>query len=329
MSIFSISNLAESETKYRISFNQFQNTPLFTGNLSNNVHIRYNKSFYDQNLNQEIYNDEDSGTKNNSIRSIYSTLSTNGIRADKYDFLTGKWAGGYPKSTYYNFCEEKLSTVYSLGNSYISRNEMVGTSYPRNQTSSTITQNNNICLNQEIKIGQIKTKIKTNPSTRGYSIDNRPTGHVLSDDTLYFLYSELGPGNFEITCKAFFTGAPPIVFINEPSVQSEAGQFFIQPIIHKMIVDSDSVVVDDKIMNLQSINDGFTDYTEPMTYYSFDSNVFGYLVEIQILVSSESNCCGGGAEELGYGQFLRWASSISDQETTLQNGIIIAKSIDY
>lgn len=181
-------------------------------------------------------------------------------------------------------------------------------------------------------IENIIFKIKSTPSSRGYSLDYRPSSHLLPDDTLYFLDSELGIGNkFEITVHAFFTGAPPIALINEPSAASHHGQFFIQPITYKITNVSNSMIVSDKIKNLLSINDGYTDTIESKTFYNYDSNAFGYFVELAIKIITVPVMPGSSHIEGPTGnlpgQFFRWASTIIDQETTLQNGIIIAKRI--
>lgn len=51
-------------------------------------------------------------------------------------------------------------------------------------------------------------KIKRTPETRGYALNYKTPGdpHIAPDETLFFLYSELGDGNFELTFRAFFTG---------------------------------------------------------------------------------------------------------------------------
>jgi hypothetical protein len=173
-------------------------------------------------------------------------------------------------------------------------------------------------------------KIKSTPETRGYSeapLYEPSIGILLSDDTLCFTYEELGGGSdFEITCRAFFTGAPPIVEINEPSYGFGAG-YYPQPKIYKLTNQSGRVVVSDQIENVRTLNDAYSDSIEPMTYYEFDSEAAGYFVEIKFRGGLSEDDLTNPAAPFGSAHYLRWASTIENQETTMQSGIIIAKKL--
>lgn len=146
MSIFNI-NESGTENKAPESnavFNKFYNTPLITGVVQNNLFIRYDKTLYDHKLNSQI-NDGGRPTPNNNIRSIYIDWTPRAIREDKYDLLSGKWDAGYPQNNTYSLCDQKLSTIYSLGSYQVSRDERVITSFPRNQTLSNVDGKNSGC----------------------------------------------------------------------------------------------------------------------------------------------------------------------------------------
>lgn len=187
-------------------------------------------------------------------------------------------------------------------------------------------------------------KIRTTPSTRESSDIYRLLGggsHMLPDEFLYFTYPELGAtvepnthASFEITCRAFFTGGPPIAFINEPS-SGWPNVYFLQPKIYKMANQSNHILVSDEIKNLQSINDTYTDTVEPMTYYEVDPNSYGYFVEIKMVTISylyNGGGTSGGTHTAGPnagipGDYFRWACAIPGQQTRIESGIIIAKRI--
>lgn len=179
-------------------------------------------------------------------------------------------------------------------------------------------------------------KNKINPETRSFSANYKFPSHITSDDTLYFLNSELGPGNFEIMCQALFTGGPPIALINEPAVSPIFGIFYTQPKTYKLSKQNNSIISSNEIINLQSINDAYTDSAEPMTYYEYDPSAYGYFVEIKITVNSyDLGGPGtvGGSHMVGPtgglpGIFFRWACSVIGQETTIEGGVIIAKKIN-
>jgi len=176
-------------------------------------------------------------------------------------------------------------------------------------------------------------------NTRGYSLSYRPDSHLLPDDNLYFLETELGaPGEFKtfnVVVRAFFIGAPPIAFINEPSYHNP-GFKYITPNIYKITKQGNSLISNSKIINIHSLNDGFADIIEPMTYYEEDPNVLGYYVEINTIVSTQGDdlCCPGGGSTGSFGKngnksgiFFRWASAVEDQVTTLQKGMMFIKNI--
>jgi hypothetical protein len=178
-------------------------------------------------------------------------------------------------------------------------------------------------------------KIRTAPAIRGYpQMDSSGLSlstHLPPDDTLYFTYDELGSGNFSIVFRAFFTGAPPVVYISEPAAGLSSPAMGVHPKIYKVINQSNNIVVSDEIKNIQSINDGFTDNIEPLTFQDYDSNAYGYYVEIEMDITSVNQIVGG-THETGLnantpGNFVRWASRVIDQNTTLESGIIIATEI--
>jgi hypothetical protein len=91
------------------------------------------------------------------------------------------------------------------------------------------------------------------------------------------------------------------------------------------------LVVSEKIKNLLSINDSYTDRVESMTFYELDPSSYGYFVEIDIRINSQEQF-NGTSHSTGFlpnlpGNFFRWASSVFDEETTMESGILIVKEI--
>ena len=191
-------------------------------------------------------------------------------------------------------------------------------------------------------------KVRTTPATRGYPsmvadedpyFDGLyPADAIEPDDVLYFTHDDLGDGEYNLVFRAFFTGAPPIVSFNEPAIGLSTPAMKIQPKIYKIASQADlartginNLFVSDEIKNIQSLNDGVTDHIEPLTYQEYDPAAYGYFVEIDVDIQSVPYIVGStnasGVLANLPGNFVRWASRVKNQTTTMQSGIFIATKI--
>lgn len=251
-------------------------------------------------------------------------------------FLSGGWA-----------CNDLIFTLNGIGGSNVNivGGKNIGIGYDDVNNKITVTLSKNAqgrCQSPPTALPTIATKIKTTPTTKGYSPTLKQDGtKVEIDDTLYFLETELGPPDelrvYEITCRAFFTGAPPIAQINEPAGNTNQGILYLSPTTYKIVTQAGKQVVESAVYNVQSVNDFIADIVEPKTYYENDNAAVGYLVEIhcRVVTFGDEICCQrilGTTHNVGLhagraGIFLRWGSTVEGQNTTLQNGIITAQRV--
>jgi hypothetical protein len=124
---------------------------------------------------------------------------------------------------------------------------------------------------------------------------------------------------YEVHCSAFFTGAAPIAYINEPAEQSYDGAYFIMPKIYKFAIEGNSAIAVDEIKSLSTVNTPFSDSVEPKFFFEEDQSSFGYLVEIKCRVLLINRGLVNRAVK------LRWCSAIEGSTTTLQSGFLRLK----
>jgi hypothetical protein len=143
MTIFNIDPNSDSNKQNdNAYFNQFISIqPTGTAPL-NHPNIRYNKSLFDQNANSSTYNTN--STQNNNARSVIADWTARAVRNFKYNILLDRFSPGYPENYTYNFCDQKLSSVFSLGSSrHVSVDQSVSTNYPKNHSISIVQDNTN------------------------------------------------------------------------------------------------------------------------------------------------------------------------------------------
>lgn len=143
MSTFSIDPSNEdnkqNDNAYYNQFRAIQPTGITPENRPN---IRYNKSLFDQNKDYSTYNTNI--TENNNARSITTDWTAQSIRNFKYNILLDRFSPGYPLNYTYNLCDQKLSSVFSIGSyTHYSVDQSVSTNYPKNHSTSIIQNNTN------------------------------------------------------------------------------------------------------------------------------------------------------------------------------------------
>lgn len=123
-------------------YNQFRAIQPTGITPENRPNIRYNKSLFDQNKDYSTYNTNI--TENNNARSITTDWTAQSIRNFKYNILLNEFAPGYPLNYTYNLCDQKLSSVFSIGSyTHYSIDQSVSTNYPKNHSLSVIQNNIN------------------------------------------------------------------------------------------------------------------------------------------------------------------------------------------
>lgn len=211
-------------------------------------------------------------------------------------------------------------------------------------------------------------KIKNTPTTRGYWSDHQASGCtgyacLEPDDTLFFdtgwsssIIDDVGewsssPWRVNLLCRAFFTGAPPLGFIVEPSFGPNIFQkptkiqkynFFSKPSGRPSFTQISAGHVDgyivetENIKSLTTINTNFSDNMEPKFFNQNDINSHGYIVDIDFILNfgppynpptpTATAPSAPDAAELGASSrapiWFRWCSAIEGFTTTLESGFI-------
>ncbi len=98
------------------------------------------------------------------------------------------------------------------------------------------------------------------------------------DPALTLDMDEIGRGFFQVTCRAVFTGSPPVAFINEPAAGLNYGTSTVRrlelvplpegrPTFTGVSLLAGYVVVGEEITSLIYPHTNFSDYIEPMFFY--------------------------------------------------------------
>jgi hypothetical protein len=98
---------------------------------NNNISTIYRKRIIDRNRDIPRFNDR---------RNVRISLDTSAIRENKYNFYSRKFDDGYPRTSNYPLCPQKISTVFKSGGAYYTTSTTSNpSSYPLNSNFIKVT----------------------------------------------------------------------------------------------------------------------------------------------------------------------------------------------
>ena len=177
--------------------------------------------------------------------------------------------------------------------------------------------------------------------TRGRYLPSNEWTHPPVDNILFFNASELPITMiYKLECKALFTGAPPIAFINEPTSGLVHGNHKITKFkFDNSVLSSDagnegftgisllegSNVATETISSIVLMNSSAStlssDYYEPKFFYNDDVSAVGYMVEIDQVCELKTVTLNNIPVA------LRWGSALENKNTTLVSGYLLMTPI--